>query len=107
MPVYPYICRTCGTEMDAIHSIAEHDTYNPGNCPRCRTPFYRRYDDVQFAPVTHERFDQTLGVPISDNKQFTSELARKQDEMSERLGFDQKFTVADPNDKTHLGVIDE
>lgn len=32
MPIYDYVCTSCGHEMEVIHSVAGH---GPSACPKC------------------------------------------------------------------------
>lgn len=34
MPIYEYVCATCGTESEVMHKLSEA----PGNCPACEAP---------------------------------------------------------------------
>lgn len=108
MPIYEYQCRFHDEQKHiAIHSIEEHDTYVPPACPVCHETLSRDYTSISIAPVRHAHFNQAVGKVISDDKQFAQELRRKEDEMSERLGFDQHYGIADPSDTKHLGVTSE
>ena len=37
MPVYDYLCQTCGHEFQVVESISEHEehTTNAPECPEC------------------------------------------------------------------------
>lgn len=108
MPVYDYICRYHLDEHHiAVHPISEHDAYTPPVCSRCGETMTRDYSTVQIAPVVIEYFSTAVGQAVTSHRQVESELARKQDEMSERLGFDQKYALADPKDTKHLRVTSE
>lgn len=105
MPVYEYVCRFHREHAHtAVHPIAAHDTYTPPVCPNCGERMTRDYSTVQIAPVVIEYFSTAIGQSVTSHRQVESELSRKQDEMSERLGFDQRYALADPRDTKHLGV---
>lgn len=108
MPIYEYTCKGPHDviEMVFIHTIAEHDTWTPPDCPHCDVPLRRIYN-VQIAPVMQAHHNATIGKEISSMNQFKSELSRKQDAMSERLGFDQHYAIGDRSDRKHLGVTDD
>lgn len=109
MPVYEYRCTADDHtyEYTDIHSIAEHDDYTPPDCPFCGNRFKPLYGNVQIGRVVHGEYNPTVGKIVAGEKQFTQALKEHEDKMSERLGFDQKYGVADPTDRKHLGVTEK
>lgn len=59
---------------------------------------------VQFGNVYHGGLSHSTGTYVAGVKDMEEQLHRKADEMSERLGFDCDYRLADRNDTTGLGV---
>lgn len=64
------------------------------------------------APAFHrfsEHFNTSLGQPVASHREFKTKLYEAQEKMSERLGFQQHYRVAEPGsgrteegmDRTH------
>lgn len=105
MPFYEFRCPECGAVESVFGTIIE----GPPSIVTCVADHQPRrmrrdYSSVQIAPVQQAHFDRTVGKEISSNRQFRDELNRKQDEMSERLGFEQRYAIADGSDRNALGV---
>lgn len=105
MPMYEFRCPECG----AVESVYAPILEGPPElvlCPAEHLPrvMRRDYSSVQIAPVQQAHFDRTIGKEISSHRAFRDELNRKQDEMSERLGFEQRYAIADGSDRDALGV---
>lgn len=104
MQVYLYQCRTCGAREE---STTRGDTIGP--CGRrygdivCPGEMRRRFQ-VSMPFVMQEHFNSAVGGPISDQKQFESELRKKSDLASQHTGMEHKYVPVDMNDKKGLGV---
>jgi putative FmdB family regulatory protein len=92
MPVYEYSCQ-CGESEDLVVSI-HADLPQHLRCP-CGGMMRRRFS----APAFHrfsEHFNHSLGKPVSSKKDFKTSLYEAQEQMTERLGWQQSFVEAEP-----------
>lgn len=137
MPLYDYLCDTCGSRFESVYSIHEDSTTTP--CPHCNlgseTPprvdmqnqkppprldvslrdrvilarkIITRFPGVTHGMVTEAHFNTSVGKVIHSDTEFRSELSRQSDELSERNQFPVSFAPIDHRDaKEHLGVTDE
>lgn len=115
MPVYDYLCETCGNRFEEVKSI--HDdgaAHTP--CSLCASRgiessarrIVTKFPGVVHGLVTNTHYNQSVGKVISNDAEFKSELSRQSDELSERNQFPVDFKPIDHREaKEHLGVTDE
>lgn len=104
MPIYEYRCPECATR---VTSTSRANTL-PGPCHACAFPGpLRRVFSFAFKPIMHSHFNNTVGKPISDIKQFRSELSRKSDEATEQTGIPHNFQPIEAGDHAALGATNE
>jgi len=67
MPVYDYVCRSCGRRVGLVMSFAEYDRATPA-CPHCAgTDLKRRLGRVAIARSEGARLDSLLDDPSLDS----------------------------------------
>jgi hypothetical protein len=54
-----------------------------------------------------EHFNNSTGKYVTNKRAFRSQLDAKSDEMSERLGYDVKYSEVDPSDQKAIGVTND
>uniref|UniRef100_A0A6M3IGX2 Putative regulatory protein FmdB zinc ribbon domain-containing protein n=1 Tax=viral metagenome TaxID=1070528 RepID=A0A6M3IGX2_9ZZZZ len=87
MPLYPYLCKTCGTEAELI---TKHDEYPP--CPDCGLKLERQFHSrfgINMGPAgARGGWDETLGH-YSTNKEWREkcEKAGVKPAMSKKVWF--------------------
>jgi hypothetical protein len=104
MILYGYQCRECGQEYTsetrgdvlmedcAPGEMAPHEV----PCQACgHSPVKRKYSLAVHRPM-HEHFNQSVGKPISSDRQFRDELKRKSDEHFLRTGIPADYQPVDP-----------
>lgn len=105
---YEYRCKQCGNVTENPHYMDIGQTLDLP-CPVCSGRQVRIFSHARIKSSrdipTH--FNESLGRPISSQREFVSELHRKSDEMSERLGMDHKYEPLDWRDREAFGVTDE
>lgn len=81
----------------------------PPRCPGDGITMTREWNTFAVArkPVIGSHYNHSVGSVIHSDRQFRSELARKSDEASERLGFEHNFQPVDVRDREACGVTDE
>lgn len=98
MPYYPYRCQFCGTVHEPMYSILDelpvHITCECGGQMR------RVFTAPSFHRFT-EHHNATVGRPVSSLRDFKTKLHEAQEKMTERLGFQQHYSVADPTPITY------
>ena len=62
---------------------------------------------VKFGNVYHGDWNPATGTYTSGVKDMTNQLKHQSDNMSERMGFEVNYQLADPGDKKTLGVTDD
>lgn len=100
MPIYEYACM-CGETEDFVASI--HSDLPVHIRCSCGMMMRRRYTP----PHTHrftEHFNHSLGKPISSKARFKTALYEAQEQMTERLGFQQHYREADPTSRNEEGM---
>jgi putative FmdB family regulatory protein len=100
MPIYQYRCQTCGRLTEIQTPIADRLATLACDCGGVAR---RRYTAPHVKPVMHQHWNHTIGAPVSSDQAFRAELARKSDEMAERLGMDVNYQPID-SDATSVGV---
>lgn len=107
MTLFEYRCPECEHRVvshvraDRLEADCDHcDPANP--IPRV----FRRLFSVSVQRPMQEHFNNTVGKPISDMRQFERELARKGDEYTERTGIETRYRPVDYRDREALGVTD-
>jgi len=104
MPSYPYRCRLCGDPYLFVMSVTEHDHFGlrchcGGELRRVWTVPY-----VLKAGFMETHFNHTTGSVVTNMADFREQLKIKSDQMSERLGFEQRLVPVDPDQPKALGV---
>lgn len=107
MPTYEYKCVNCGARrVTATHSSGE--LIFRQDCPSCGvTSRAKRVFSFAFKPIMHEHFNHTIGRPISDMKQFRSELDRASDEASRTTGIEHRYKPVEWGDAAAVGATNE
>lgn len=114
MPLYDYLCDSCGNRQEEVFSI--HDDSRTTPCIACASrgiAFQARKIITSFPGVTHglvreTHYNTAVGSVVSNDAEFKSELSRWSDERSEYNGFPVNFQPIDHREaKEHLGVTDE
>lgn len=84
MPAYGYTCAECGSYKEVVRGI--HEPAAPPSC--CGAMMRRRFHSPALVSglVTETHFNRAVGRVVHSSSEFRSELARKSDQMSERLG---------------------
>lgn len=62
---------------------------------------------IRFGNVYHGDWNPATGTYTSGVKDMSDQLKSKSDSMSERMGFEVNYQLADPADKKTLGVTEE
>ncbi len=98
MPIYSYLCRGCGTTKDDVRGIHDPD---PGiTCGACGERMGRLFHPPSLTRplVVDGHFNHSLGAYVRNSADFRSQLSRKNDEMSDRLGYEQRLVPVAPGD---------
>lgn len=110
MILYGYQCRECGQEYtsefqgsvlqvlccDGECAAEPEDQWVNKFCDRCgNDEIKRRYSLAVHRPM-HEHFNQSVGKPISSDRQFRDELKRKSEEQFLRTGIPADYQPVDP-----------
>lgn len=120
MPIYEYKCGGCDQKYALNTTIADDRSrahYEGSPCLKCEDDSFdamprtkgwlvRVYSFARI-PGMEEHWNHAVGQPISSMGQFRSELAKKSDEMAERLGMPVNFQPVDWQDKETFGVTEE
>lgn len=88
--IYEYKCPACNTHLHTNRHGIEGTA-----CEHCTAPIKRVYSFAVQRPMA-EHFNATVGKPIGSNRQFDEALKVKSAEMTERLGFEQRYVRIDP-----------
>lgn len=113
MPTYPYTCGE-GHQYELVTSMA--DDYSRGyyDGKPCEDMGFgacggilRRVYSFAVKPAMQEHYNMAVGKPISNMRQFKTELDRKSEKDAERLGIPVNYQPVDWMDKETLGVTDE
>lgn len=103
MALFEYKCPEC---ENRVISTLRGDRLE-ADCPHCEAPrVFKRVFSVVVRRPMQEHFNPTVGMPISDEKQFARELRRKGDQYTERTGIETNYQPIDTRDKEALGVTD-
>lgn len=105
---YEYRCKQCGTVSESQHYEAPGVTLDLP-CAQCGGRQVRIFSRprIQHSRDCDPHFNQTLGREVGTRREFVSELHRKSDEMSERLGTEHRYEPIDWADRDACGVTDE
>lgn len=104
---YSYECTVCRTpyEVEEFSPIGHTILVQ---CVNCGAPqLVRTASMPAFKRPMEPHYNYAVGQHISSMGQFTSELHRRSDELSETTGADHNFQPVDLTDKKALGVTDE
>jgi hypothetical protein len=101
MILYGYQCRECGQEYTSeyqgsvlmIPCCTDHGMVE-FRCD-CGSAVKRKYSLAVHRPM-HEHFNQSVGKPISSDRQFRDELKRKSEEQFLRTGIPADYQPVDP-----------
>jgi putative FmdB family regulatory protein len=85
MPVYEYVCRSCGMAETFHLDVGDRDRPVHLGCMECGTGRMKRRFSFHPAPVMHSHFNVSVGKEISDMGQFRDE-AKRVNERSEAAG---------------------
>jgi hypothetical protein len=100
MPSYLYVCM-CGRQLTT-------GSREPPRCPGDGLTMRREWNTFAHHRTDMQaHYNHSVGKVISNQAQFRSELHRKGDEMSERLGFAHQYEPVDIRDKEACGVTDD
>lgn len=104
MTIFGYRCRGCGQRYE---SEQRGDTLTV-DC-RCGTGerVSRDYSGIAIHRPLHEHHNKTLGMPISDHRQFARELRDAGDRYTQRTGIPTDYQPVDLTDPVALGVTGE
>lgn len=97
MPLYTFRCASCSWECIEVMSFSEHTRHRPGTHAGCGGQFDQVLS-LNFHRSLPEHFNHSIGSYVSNSAGLTTELSRKSDEMSERMGFAVKYETVDPRD---------
>ena len=73
----------------------------------CITGIFHQVMDFNFKRAMPEHYNHTTDTYVRGESDFISDLHRKSDEMSVRMGFDVAYEAVDGHDKEALGVTDD
>ncbi len=90
--IYEYKCRVCHTPHTSTAYGREGSRCFAGECTGT---LKRVYSFTTLRPMA-EHFNATVGKPISSNRQFDEALKVKSAEMTDRLGFEQRYVRIEP-----------
>lgn len=114
MPLYDYLCDSCGSRFEEVFSIRSDSTTTP--CTACASrgivslarKVITRFPGVTHGMVRETHFNTAVGGVVHSDAEFRSELSRRSDAESERNGFAVNFQAIDHRDAgEHLGVTQE
>lgn len=107
MPVYGFRCRDCNTYGEVTASI--HDGVAVHVCRFCGGQLRRVFHPpaVVRGLVSETHFNHAVGRVVHNSSDFRSALAQKADEMSERLGYEQRYAPVDPRDHEPPGAREQ
>ena len=120
MPTYRFECDECGAQALKEMTFEEHDlsTYRfdgrvylnvlTHQCPEADVRGgWMQVFDFTFKRGMPEHYNHTTDTYVRGESDFISDLHRKSDEMSVRMGFDVAYEAVDGHDKEALGVTDD
>lgn len=90
MQLYEYRCPECSIAYTSSTRANQLDT-----ACSCGHPYLQRVWSVNVQRPMQEHFNHAVGKPISDPKQFASELSRLSDEHSARDGMEHRYVPTD------------
>ena len=98
--LFEFECLECGK----LHFTSPSPEVD--NCPLGHTYVRRRYS---FAVKRgfQEHFNQAVGRPISNQREFNDALKEASDRQSERTGMEHRYAPIDMRDRDALKVTDE
>lgn len=106
MQFYEYRCPNDACRRTTTTSRGPQDRLDD-ICLYCGDPGpLKRVFAVALHRPMQEHFNNTVGKPISDMRQFRNELSRMGDEYSERNGIETNYQPVDMSDRDALGVTD-
>lgn len=105
--MYSYLCPNCDAEQ--IHStMLPLGVGLDEPCDVCDHPYVvRAICRLNFTLSLPEHFNNSTGKYVSNRRDFSDQLKRKSDEMSERTGMHHNYVPVDPTDKKAVGVTDD
>lgn len=100
MALYDWKCRGCG------RTKLTEDRSAPPFCQICEQAYGRNYRGIGFhrKGSIDPHFNRSLGMPISNDREFREELKKVGAQMSERLGMDTNYQPVDRGDPDRYGV---
>lgn len=106
MPLHDLRCSSCGSTREVYAPL--HEPPAPEPCP-CGGILRRVFHApaVVHGPVTETHFNRAVGKVVRSTREFRSELSRKSDEMSERLGYEQRYVPVDYRDAEPPGAREQ
>lgn len=93
MILYGYQCRECGQEYTSEYQGSALPDFICRGCGNDHVK--RRYSLAVHRPM-HEHFNQSVGKPISSDRQFRDELKRKSDAHFLATGIPADYQPVDP-----------
>ena len=114
MPLYDYLCDSCGFRSEEVFSIYDDSAHTP--CSSCASrgedilmrKVVTSFPGVTKGMVREAHYNASVGGIVHNDAEFKSELSRRSDEASERNGFPVSFQPIDHRDAgEHLGVTQE
>lgn len=120
MPLYTFECDGCGRQAYKEMTFQEHSqqtTKWEGKVELLEVHLvddtvkicgsWCQVFDLVFKKAMPEHYNHTTDSFVRGEADFISDLHRKSDEMSARMGFDVAYEPVDGNDKDALGVTDD
>lgn len=101
--LFEYRCPVCE------HRVISHVRGDrlEADCDYCESPrMFKRVFSVSVKRPMQEHFNETVGMPISDERQFARELRRKGEQYTAETGIETNYQPVDYRDKDALGVTD-
>jgi hypothetical protein len=109
MPRYTFRCNNCQEESYATYGF-DVDTFalaTPCDNPTCSGELQRVICSARFKRGLSDGYYSSVGGYARSKTDLQSQLSRKSDEVSERLGIDHNFKVADDPTPEFFGVTEE
>ena len=122
MPLYKFQCTGCGTPALKEMSFSEHDETVVRGEHDITLPFFHEVEkdgmmrlcgawaqvfDFVFKRGMQEHYNHTTDTYVRNESDFISDLHRKSDEMSVRMGFDCNYEPVDGREAAALGVTED
>lgn len=108
MPLYEYVCPSCGCISSINKTIEEYSLLSNASiwCPYDNTKVVRKYSfSIQSSMPEH--YNPSVGQHVSTKRQFKDELKRQEEDHYLTTGFEAKYSEVDMSEPSALGVTEE